>query len=262
MTEDAAALDRALATATAIAHEAGAVMRERYLKRSPDGFAFKGRHDFITAVDGEIERLVAARLEAAFPQDGMIGEEGASRPGERLWIVDPIDGTANFARGIGHFCISIALLAGGRTVVGVIHDPMRDETFAARLGGGATLDGKPMAVSGVTDMGRASIECGWSTREPVARYVEVVSNVMALGGGLYRCGSGALGMAYVAAGRIDGYCELHINAWDVLAGHLLVEEAGGRCNDFLAGEGLTRGNPILAATPALYDALSDASGVR
>jgi myo-inositol-1(or 4)-monophosphatase len=134
MTEDAAALDRALATATAVAHEAGAVMRERYLNRAPDGFAFKGRHDFITAVDGEIERLVAARLEAAFPQDGMIGEEGASRPGERLWIVDPIDGTANFARGIGHFCISIALLAGGRTVVGVIHDPMRGETFAARLG--------------------------------------------------------------------------------------------------------------------------------
>lgn len=262
MSDDAAALDGALATAVTVAHEAGALMRERYLNRSPDGFAFKGRHDFITAVDGEVERLVGARLASAFPKDGMIGEEGASRPGERVWIVDPIDGTANFARGIGHFCISIALVAGGRTAVGVIYDPMRDETFAARRGGGATLNGAPMRVSGVTDMNRASIECGWSTREPVSRYVEIVAKVMELGGGLYRCGSGALGMAYVAAGRIDGYCELHINAWDVLAGHLLVEEAGGRCSDFLAGDGLTKGNPILGATPHLYDVLSAATGVR
>ncbi len=139
MAQDGAALDGVMATATEIAREAGALMRRRFIERDAGAYKLKGRHDFITEVDGEVERFVAARLEAAFPDDGMIGEEGASRPGAQLWIVDPIDGTANFARGISHFCISIALLAGGETVVGVIYDPMRDEMFAARKGGGARL---------------------------------------------------------------------------------------------------------------------------
>jgi myo-inositol-1(or 4)-monophosphatase len=256
-----ATLTARLVTASAIAREAGQVMRTRFQSRRRGDFAFKGPQDFITEVDGEIERMVGDALHEAFPEDGLIGEEGASRPGARLWIVDPIDGTANFARGIAHFCISIAQVENGEVVVGVIYDPMRDELFAAARGEGATLNGAPMAVSGLADMRQSSVECGWSTRLPLADYLACVTRVTALGAGLYRCGSGALGMAYVAAGRTDGYCELHINAWDVLAGVLLVTEAGGTCSDFLAGEGLRKGNPILAATPALYPALAAASGI-
>ncbi|MHB2169420.1 inositol monophosphatase family protein [Alsobacter sp. R-9] len=251
-----------LAAAEAIGREAGDLMRRRFLARTPGTFSLKGQQDYLTETDGEVERMVAARLAERFPGDGLIGEEGASRPGERLWIVDPIDGTANFARGISHFCISVALVAGGRPVVGVIYDPMLDEMFAARLGGGATLNGRPMAVSGLASMTNASVECGWSLRVPMETYHAMIRRITDRGAGLYRMGSGALGMAYVAAGRIDGYCELHINAWDVLAGVLLVEEAGGRCSAFLAGNGLREGNPILGSTPALFDTLSELTGIR
>lgn len=256
-----ASLNARLVAATAIAREAGQVMRTRFKGRKPGDFAFKGHQDFITEVDGEVERLVAARLQEQFPEDGLIGEEGANRAGSRIWVVDPIDGTANFARGIAHFCISIAQVEDGDVKVGVIYDPMRDELFAAARGEGATLNGAPLAVSGLDDPRQASVECGWSMRRPMADYLAGLARITALGAGLYRCGSGALGMAYVAAGRIDGYCELHINAWDVLAGILLVEEAGGRCSPFLEGEGLRKGNPILGATPALYPALAEASGI-
>lgn len=256
-----ASINARLIAASAIAREAGQVMRTRFKGRKPGDFAFKGHQDFITEADGEVERLVAARLQEQFPEDGLIGEEGASRAGNRIWVVDPIDGTSNFARGIGHFCVSIAQVEAGEIKVGVIYDPMRDELFAAGRGEGATLNGAPMAVSGIEDPRQASVECGWSMRRPISDYLACVTRVTALGAGLYRCGSGALGMAYVAAGRIDGYCELHINAWDVLAGILLVEEAGGRCSPFLAGDGLRKGNPILAATPALYPALAAASGI-
>lgn len=250
-----------LSTAVTIARDAGAIMRARYRDRRAGTFEMKGHQDFLTEVDGEIERFVAAALAQAFPEDGMIGEEGASRPGKRTWVVDPIDGTANFARGISHFCISIAQVENGQVAIGVIYDPIRDELFAASRGGGATLNGAPMRVAPTADLRSAFVECGWSTRRPIADYIAVVERVSATGAGHYRCGSGALGMAYVAAGRIDAYCELHINAWDVLAGILLVEEAGGVCNPFLAGGGLVHGNPILAATPALYPSLSALTGI-
>jgi myo-inositol-1(or 4)-monophosphatase len=138
----------------------------------------------------------------------------------------------------------------------VIYQPTTDEMYACRRGGGAALNGRPMRVSGLADARQAMIEAGWSTRRPSASYIALVDHLYAAGAQVRRAGSGTLGLAYVADGRTDGYCELHMNAWDALAGLLLVEEAGGWVNDFLVDDGLRRGNAVLGCTPALKDLIS------
>jgi myo-inositol-1(or 4)-monophosphatase len=237
--------------ACAVAHEAGWLMRRHYRERSAGRISFKGPQDFLTVVDGAVERLVVERLGQAFPGDRFVGEEGGGTFGPRTWVIDPIDGTSNFARGMPHFCISIAFLDGKRPTIGVIYDPIADELFAARRGGGATVNGRPMRVSGTTDLRRATVELGWSTRRTPENYTQTVQSILAAGGGFHRSGSGALGLAYVADGRNDGYFEAHINAWDALAALVMVREAGGWTNNFLAGDGLRKGNAVLACTPGL-----------
>jgi myo-inositol-1(or 4)-monophosphatase len=242
-------IDKRYRAACAIARAAGKVMLRHF--RKGIRFTFKGPQDFLTAADREVERLVIRRLSKAFPGDDFIGEEGGGSAGARTWVIDPIDGTANFARGVPHFCISLAYLDGDDVAIGVIYDPVLDELFAARAGKGAIVNGRKMRVSGEKNLKRATIELGWSPRRPARIYAATLSRVLAAGASFRRSGSGALGMAYVADGRSDGYFEAHINAWDVLAGLLMVREAGGWTNDFLADDGLRRGNFILACTPAL-----------
>jgi myo-inositol-1(or 4)-monophosphatase len=248
--------------ACAIAREAGALARKRFRARPRElSIIFKGDQDYLSAVDAEVEQLIRGRLARQFPADSFFGEEGGGSFAGNVWVVDPIDGTANFVRGIPQFCISIAFVHDGRPSVGVIYDPMMDELFAAERGSGGALDGEAMRVSGVADIRQSSVEAGWSTRLPLERYVAVVGDLMAEGAGVRRGGSGALALAYVAAGRLDGYCELHMNSWDALAGLLLVEEAGGWTNDFLSDSGLTEGSPILACTPELKDVLVRVTGI-
>jgi myo-inositol-1(or 4)-monophosphatase len=142
---------------------------------------------------------------------------------------------------------------------------MRGELYASLSGAGAACNGRPMRVSTLTDIRSATVELGWSTRRPMKQYVTLIDQLTSTGAGFRRAGSGALGLAYVADGRAEGYCELHINSWDALAGLLLVQEAGGWVNDFLANDGLIQGNPVFATTPALKDALiaaMPAMGVR
>jgi myo-inositol-1(or 4)-monophosphatase len=254
-------LEARLAVASAVVSEAGDLARRLFTSRKPGTFSLKGHQDFLTEADGQVERLIAGRLTEAFPEDGFFGEEGGGDFRRRTWVVDPIDGTANFARGIPHFCISVALVEDGKVTVAVILNPMVAELFTAMRGGGAKLNGDRIAVSPTTDMRQATVELGWSTRLPLSEYAEMVRRVVATGAGIMRSGSGALGLAYVAAGRVDGYAELHINAWDALAGILLVEEAGGWINDFLGNDGLRRGNPVLACTPSLKDALVASTGI-
>lgn len=253
------------AAAEAVAREAADHVRRRFRDRSSFTLGFKGHQDYITEVDGEVERLIVERLARSFPRDGFLGEEGGARGAsepEGLWVVDPIDGTANFARGIPHFCVSIALVEAGAVVAGIIVDPMMDEVFSARRGAGALLNGAPMRVSDTSDMTRATIEIGWNLRRGgIPAFMGIVERVTSTGAGMLRAGSGALGLAYVAAGRTDGYCEEHINSWDCLAGVLLVAEAGGRVNDFLAGDGLLSGGPIIAAAPGVAGAFSAAAGI-
>ena len=177
-----------------------------------------------------------------------------------LWVIDPIDGTANFAHAIPHFCVSIAFMAGSELALGAIAAPMYGELYRARLGRGAFLNDRAMRVTD-TDIKQAVVELGWSSRRPVRAYTSLIERVLATGATFLRAGSGALGLAYVAAGRTHGYCELHINSWDTLAGLLMVREAGGWTNDFLGSDGLTRGNAVLACAPGLKDALVAATGV-
>ena len=176
--------------------------------------------------------------------------------------MDPIDGTANFARGIPHFAISIAFVRNERTEIGVVYNVMQDELYASKRGGGATLNGEPIRVSGISQISHATVEAGWSSRLPMGDYIQIVDRLKNAGANVRRAGSGTLGLTYVADGRIDAYCELHINSWDALAALLLVEEAGGWTNNFLARDGLRTGNPVLACTPELADAVVAATGSK
>jgi len=254
-------LDIRYLAACAIAREAGDVARRFFETREAGTFQLKGHQDVLTEADGAVERLVTGRLAEAFPGDTCVGEEGGGRYSAATWVIDPIDGTANFARGVAHFCVSIAFVRDGRPVVGAIYAPMSGELFAARRGGGASVNGHPMRVSATTDIRQAMIEVGWSARRPMTDHLALLQRVTATGAGFRRGGSGALGLAYVAAGRSDGYCELHMQPWDVLAGLVMVEEAGGWALDFLADDGLTQGNRVLVCTPGLKDALAAASGL-
>lgn len=245
-------LDERLAAASAVAREAGTIARQAF-EHAPQSRtrAFKGPQDYVLESDAEVEGVIRQGLLARFPKDSFFGEEAGGDFGRDTWVVDPIDGTANFARGIPHFCISIAFVRDGRPETGTIYQPVTNELYACRRGGGATLDGKPIRVSGLTDPGQAMIEAGWSTRRPSAAYVAMVGRLYGAGAQVRQAGSGTLGLAYVADGRTDGYCELHINAWDALAGLLLIEEAGGWVNDFFADDGLRRGNAVIGCTPSL-----------
>jgi len=265
LTTDAQALQTRFVAACAVAREAGVVARRRFLDRGSFTVGFKGPQDFVTEVDGEVERLIQSSLLDLFPGDGFIGEEGpgrASQPGAPVWVVDPIDGTSNFARGVPHYCVSIACVVDRSIEVGVIYDPMRDELFCARRGAGAQLNGAPMRVADTADLGKAAIEIGWNLRGGATAYVALLTRIVATGAGIIRAGSGALGLAYVAAGRRDGYVENHINSWDCLAGVLLVAEAGGYVSDFLAGDGLHKGNPLIGCAPGVKAALIEAAAIK
>jgi myo-inositol-1(or 4)-monophosphatase len=262
-TQTAAKADLRLSVACAVAREAGALARRRFDGRpGVSGINLKGDQDYLSATDSEVEQLIRARLLTSFPGDSFFGEEGGGSFDDNVWVVDPIDGTANFVRGIAQFCISIAYVRNGRTQIGVIYDPMADELFAAERGSGATLNGEALHVSGLNDIRSSTIEAGWSSRLPLIQYLGMVGRLMAEGAGVRRGGSGALALAYVSAGRIDAYCELHMNSWDALAGLLLVEEAGGWANDFLAGSGLRKGNVVLGCTTGLQEVLLRLTGVK
>ena len=249
-----------LLAAEAVAREAGALARKRFLNASFT-VGLKGPQDYLTEVDSETEELISKRLTAAFPDDGFIGEETAGRAGHAdkpTWVVDPIDGTVNFAKGVPQFCLSIACVAAGAIEVGVIYDPMREELFSARRGGGARLNGEAMRASETTALANATIEVGWNARGGAPTYIDLVRRVALWGAAPFRTGSGALALAYVAAGRRDGYVERHMQPWDCLAGLLLVSEAGGYVNDYLANDGLTKGNPVIACAAGLKEALTTA----
>ncbi len=246
---------------TGLAQAAGALALGYFHDHASLGTTMKGTQDFLTVADGAVEELLRSRIAAAFPDDRVLGEEGGGVAAERLWIIDPIDGTANFARGEPHWCISIGFLRHGVPEIGAIFAPIAGELYLARRGGGATRNGKPIHVSRTQDMRVATVEIGWSSRRPRAAYLAMVEGAMAAGANAKRSASGAMGLAYVADGRTDAYAEVHINSWDVAAGVVIVSEAGGWTNDFFAGDALLNGNPILAATPGIATAMRAATGI-
>ena len=243
-----------------LALEAGALALRYFEDRSSLGVTMKGAQDFLTVADGAVEALLRTRIAEAFPGDAVLGEEGGGEAAERLWIVDPIDGTANFARGEPHWCVSIGFMQAGVPEIGAIYMPVIDELYLARRGGGATRNGRAIRASDTTDMARATIEVGWSSRRPASDYLGLVRRVMEAGANAKRSASGALGIAYVADGRTDAYAETHINSWDVAAGLVIAREAGAWTSDFFAGEGLAKGNPVLVAAPGVAGAMRGIAG--
>lgn len=223
--------------------------------------SLKGRHDEVTAMDREVERFIRVAIAARFPRDAVLGEEEGGAAGDHLWIIDPIDGTANYARGLPRYCVSIGYLEHGVPTLGAIYDPSHDWLYSAASGEGAYQDGMRLAVSPCAEITAATIECGWSTRRPARAYVDLLARVLEGGGAIRRAGSGALGLVDVAAGRVEAYVELHINSWDCAAGIVLVQEAGGFTNDFFAGDGLMHGNPLLATNAALCAKLAGLLGI-
>ncbi|MBS1227697.1 MAG: inositol monophosphatase [Proteobacteria bacterium] len=252
-------IERRLALACEVVREAGTLALASFRNASLV-VESKGVQDYVTAVDRAVEQLIVDRLHAQFPGDAFLGEEGGRRTGTdggALWVIDPIDGTVNYTRGLPLWCISLALVDAGDIAFGLIFNPVSDEFYCAVRGQGATCNDRPIRVSDVQSPEAARIGMGFSYRRPPALHAQGIARLLEAHCEYARLGSGALGLAFVADGRFDGYWEPHINSWDVLAGICLVREAGGWVSDFLAGDGLLRGNPILACTPGLKTFLQE-----
>jgi myo-inositol-1(or 4)-monophosphatase len=234
--------------AIALAREAGALAST--LRQDLGALETKNPMDYATIADHAVETLIRSRIDARFG-DPVIGEEDGGNPADLVWVVDPIDGTVNYIHGTSRWCVSIALIADGEIESGVIHAPDEGRLFTARRGHGALLNANPIHVSGLRHGASPVVELGWSPRRPIETFNTVIRRLIGDGIEFRRLGSGALGVADTAAGLNDGYMELHINAWDVLAGIVLVREAGGWTNDFLAGDGLVAGNPVIVCTPEI-----------
>jgi myo-inositol-1(or 4)-monophosphatase len=231
-----------LAAAAAIAREAGAIVRQGFGRRHT--VTMKGVVNPVTETDLASEKLILERLQNAFPEHEVLSEEGRTETAwstaEWIWIVDPLDGTVNFAHGFPQVSISMGLLSYGRPVVGVIYDPLHDELFAARRGAGATCNGLPMQVSETPTLAQSLLATGfpydcWTAEDNNADHVRCFLRRCQ---GLRRAGSAALDLAYVAAGRCDGYWEMRVHPWDIAAGILMVQEAGGAIQDYAGGEAM------------------------
>ena len=218
----------------------------------------KGLQDVVSEADVRVEEHIRAALAEAFPEDSFLGEEtghDALDEAAAVWVVDPIDGTQPFLLGLPTWGVSVALVSGGVIVLGFLACPAAGETYEARLGAGATLNGAPIRVREATSLEDGLTTLGYSRRTTPQDASAMLLALLEGGGMFHRCGSGAVGLAYVAAGRMIGYVEEHINSWDCLAAILLVTEAGGRASDFLGRNGLTGGGPLVAGSPGVYDAL-------
>lgn len=219
-----------LQTAIEAAHQAGQVLIERY--HTEHNITLKGYRDIVTEADTAAESVILELIRSRFPQHYILSEEsGGDGIGSGYsWIIDPLDGTSNYARHIPSFAVSIGVLKAQNPIVGVIYDPLRNHTFAAVLGEGATLNGAPLHVSTLTQLERAIVGLDWGHSDEVRE--QVLSYLLRIA---HRCstvrafGSATLALAYVAAGWLDIYLHLALRPWDAAAGMLIVAEAGGRC---------------------------------
>lgn len=217
------------------------------------GVEAKGPQDFVTATDRAVETLIRGRLREIFPDHAVLGEEfGLDQDGARIvWGLDPIDGTSNFLRDRPVWCVSIGATIDGRPALGVIYDPVRDELFSAAAGQGATRNGAPITVNAQARADAAIIGVGYAPGKAVDAHVRQIGHILAHGGEYRRLGSSAMSLAYVADGRFDGYAAAQTHAWDVMAGLVLVQEAGGVTDDFIASG--ARSGPVTACAPGVAD---------
>jgi len=239
--------------ACAMAREAGAILAEGLGRSHPA--ERKGRIDLVTEYDRRSEALLLERIRARFPDHAVLAEESGPHAGARArWLIDPLDGTTNFAHAYPFFCVSIGVEVDGRLAAAAVYDPSRDELFAAAAGQGATRNDAPIHVSGIDALEDALLVTGfpYDVREHPERHLPLFQDFLVRAQGVRRDGSAALNLCYLAAGRFDGFWESALSPWDLAAGVLIVQEAGGRVTDH-AGEPLRlEGGQITAANPALH----------
>ncbi|WP_158818540.1 inositol monophosphatase [Methylocapsa sp. S129] len=255
---DAASLQHRFAFASGLIEEAGALALGYFRDLGSLHVESKGQQDMASEADVNTEILIRDRLKQMFPEDGFLGEETGRddlQAFEAIWVVDPIDGTQPFVSGMSGWCVSIALVVNGVLEMGFVSSPARDELFIGRRGGQATLNGKPIRVSGASRLDDGIVGVGYSPRVRPDAFLPLFSRLLREGAMFYRDGSGALTLCYIACGRLIGYVEPHINSWDCLGALAIIEAAGGKVSDFLAEDGLWKGNRLIAGPPSLYPAL-------
>lgn len=222
----------------------------------------KKRFDYVTQIDRESELIIRDVVHERYPSHEFIGEEygasNASTSNDYLWIVDPLDGTTNFVRGIAHYAVSIALVYQGELIMGVVFDPAKDEMFHALQSQGCFLNGQRIRTTEPAEYAGALLSTGvpfnGANLEEIDAFTHTMKNLLAIGtSGIRRLGSAALDLAYVAAGRYDGFWEANLKPWDIAAGVLLVKEAGGLVSDFRGEGGYLKSGDVVAAPHAVYE---------
>lgn len=217
----------------------------------------KGRNDFVSEVDRKAEEEIVSILRKAYPSHGFLGEEGGRHGGPRgefIWIIDPLDGTTNFLHGFPQFAVSVALMHKGKLECGVVYDPLRQELFAAKRGGGATLNSRRLRVTRQNGFKGALLGTGFPFKDQSHNdaYFAMFRALMKDTAGIRRAGAAALDLAYVACGRLDGFWEIGLMPWDMAAGVLLIQEAGGIVTDFENGDKYMETGNLLTANPRLH----------
>jgi myo-inositol-1(or 4)-monophosphatase len=239
-----------------IAREAGAVLANYFERRV--AFELKGDFDLVTEADRASEALVVERLRSHFPAHAILAEEGGGHEisSEYQWYVDPLDGTTNFAHGFPMFNVTLGLERQGERIAGVVFDPVRGEMFAAERGGGAFLNNRRIHVSSAARIEEALVATGFPSRKRHQNVnVHFYYQLAMITHGVRRAGSAALDLAYVACGRLDAFWEFGLNPWDMAAGLLLIEEAGGRVSDMRGGPAELRGPHIVGDNGGIHDSL-------
>jgi len=244
-----------LAVAMTAAQRGGEVLRRHFRAMDPSDVTEKTKNDFVSAADRASEDVIAAYLAEHTPGLGLLAEErGASGEAGARWVVDPLDGTANFVHGFPHFAVSVALVVGEIVEVGAIFDPMRDELFAASRGGGASCNGRTLHVTARPGLSGAFLATGFPFRvhRHLDTYLRVFREVFLEVAALRRPGAAALDLAHTAAGVFDGFFEFCLSPWDIAAGALLVREAGGLVSDLDGGEAIFNHGNVVAAAPGVH----------
>jgi myo-inositol-1(or 4)-monophosphatase len=244
-----------LSVAWEAASAAGEIIRAKW--HEPRSIEYKGAIDLVTSVDRESERKIVAILQRDFPNHAILAEEEMTTEGktsEYRWIIDPLDGTTNFAHCYPHVSISLALEKSGEVLLGLVYDPLRRECFRAAKGQGATLNGAPMQPSAARELDNSLLATGfpYDRRENPDHYLAFFKAFLTRSQGIRRNGSAALDLCYVASGRIDGFWELKLKPWDIAAGALIVTEAGGSMSDFSGAPFSIDGNETLASNGKIH----------
>jgi myo-inositol-1(or 4)-monophosphatase len=245
------------------AFDAGRVLLRHFERLDRLTVNTKRNKDFVSDADIEAETEIIRTLRKVYPNHAILAEESGAQAGadeDCQWIIDPLDGTTNFLHGLPHFAVSIAFRERGRLEVGVVYDPIRQEMFATSRGSGAHLNDRRIRVRPVASLEAALLGTGFPIRHPphIPAYLNMFGSLFGRVAELRRAGSAALDLAYVASGRLDGFWELGLNAWDMAAGALLVQEAGGLVGDFGGGNEYLKTGNVVAGNPKIFKALLQA----